>query len=58
VQISEQNHPGAEAEFDLIVECIKAARSIVGMYNLPTNGKTIEDKITGTYSYNFSSSPS
>jgi hypothetical protein len=27
-------------------DTIRAARSIVGLYNLPTNGKTIEDKIT------------
>ena len=27
-------------------DTIRAARSIVGLYNLPTNGKTVEDKIT------------
>jgi valyl-tRNA synthetase len=26
---------------------IKSARSVSGLYNLPTNGKTLEDKITG-----------
>jgi valyl-tRNA synthetase len=50
LQILEHNFPRAEAEFDLIVECIKAARSIVGMYNLSTNSKTIEDKIIGASS--------
>ncbi|KAK6902833.1 valine-tRNA ligase [Kwoniella mangroviensis CBS 8507] len=44
--ISQQEFPEAAAEFDVVVECIKAARSIVGLYNLPTNIKTIEDKIT------------
>ncbi|WVR05099.1 valine-tRNA ligase [Kwoniella sp. DSM 27419] len=44
--ISEQEFPEAAAEFDLVVECIKAARSVIGFYNLPTNGKTVEDKIT------------
>jgi valyl-tRNA synthetase len=50
LQILEHNFPRAEAELDLIVECIKAARSIVGMYNLSTNSKTIEDKIIGASS--------
>ena len=35
------------ADFDLVNEVIAAARSIVGLYNLPTNGKTLEDKTTG-----------
>ena len=47
MQVSQQDFPEAEADFDLVIEVIKAARSVVGMYNLPTNGKTIEDKITG-----------
>lgn len=38
--------PEAAAHFDLTNDTIRAARSIVGLYNLPTNGKTIEDKIT------------
>ena len=46
-QIPEQDFPEAEANFDLVVECIKSARSVSSSYNLPTNGKTIEDKITG-----------
>ncbi|RXK38345.1 valine-tRNA ligase [Tremella mesenterica] len=41
-----QDFPEAAADFDLVVECIKAARSVSGLYNLPTNGKTLEDKIT------------
>ncbi|KAK8869893.1 valine-tRNA ligase [Kwoniella newhampshirensis] len=44
--LAEQEFPEAAAQFDLVVECIKSARSIVGLYNLPTNGKTVEDKIT------------
>ncbi|WVQ78003.1 hypothetical protein IAT38_000084 [Cryptococcus sp. DSM 104549] len=44
--IPEQEFPAAVAEFDTVVESIKAARSIIGLYNLPTNGKTVEDKIT------------
>nr|XP_019013438.1 valine-tRNA ligase [Kwoniella pini CBS 10737]OCF52219.1 valine-tRNA ligase [Kwoniella pini CBS 10737] len=35
--ISQQEFPQAAAEFDTVVDCIKAARSIVGLYNLPTN---------------------
>ncbi|WWD15831.1 valine-tRNA ligase [Kwoniella shandongensis] len=45
-KLAEQEFPEAAAQFDLVVECIKSARSIVGLYNLPTNGKTVEDKIT------------
>ena len=45
-KIPEWDFPQAEAEFDTVFETIKAARSIVGLYNLPTNGKTLEDKIT------------
>lgn len=48
-RIPEQHFPEAEADFDLAMETIKAARSIVGLYNLPTNGKTLEDKITREY---------
>jgi valyl-tRNA synthetase len=45
-QIPEQDFPEASADFDLTNDTIRAARSIVGLYNLPTNGKTVEDKIT------------
>ncbi|WVN85252.1 uncharacterized protein L203_100397 [Cryptococcus depauperatus CBS 7841] len=45
-KISEQDFPKAAADFDLVVECIKSARSVIGLYNLPTNGKTLEDQIT------------
>jgi valyl-tRNA synthetase len=45
-QIPEQDFPEAAANFDLTNDTIRAARSIVGLYNLPTNGKTVEDKIT------------
>jgi len=48
-QLPEQNFPGAEADFDTTFESIKSARSVIGLYNLPTNGKTVEDKITGEY---------
>ncbi|WVQ98646.1 valine-tRNA ligase [Kwoniella sp. CBS 9459] len=44
--IPEQEFAEAANEFDLVVECIKSARSVIGLYNLPTNGKTVEDKIT------------
>lgn len=44
--MSEQDFPQAAADFDLTNDTIRAARSIVGLYNLPTNGKTVEDKIT------------
>jgi hypothetical protein len=30
---------------------IKSARSVSGLYNLPTNGKTLEEKITGACLY-------
>jgi valyl-tRNA synthetase len=46
-QIPEQDFSGAEADFDLAFSCIKSARSISASYSLPTNGKTVEDKITG-----------
>ncbi|KAK4686354.1 valyl-tRNA synthetase, partial [Tremellales sp. Uapishka_1] len=45
-KIPEHNFPEAEADFDLTFECIKAARSLTSTYNLATNGKTLEDKIT------------
>lgn len=45
-EIPEYNFPEAEAEFNLVNDVIKSARTIVGLYNLPTNGKTLEDKIT------------
>lgn len=45
-QSSEYDFPEAAAHFDLTNDTIRAARSIVGLYNLPTNGKTVEDKIT------------
>ncbi|TYJ57165.1 hypothetical protein B9479_002080 [Cryptococcus floricola] len=45
-KIAEQSFPKEAAAFDLVVDCIKSARSIIGLYNLPTNGKTVEDKIT------------
>lgn len=48
---SERDFPQALNDFDLVNEVIKAARSIVGLYNLPTNGKTLEDKITGMSGY-------
>jgi len=48
-RLAEQDFPEAEADFEMVLETIKAARSIVGLYNLPTNGKTIEDKISGTF---------
>lgn len=40
------NFAEAEADFDLVNDCIRSARSVAGLYNLPTNGKTLEDKIT------------
>ena len=46
-QISEQDFPESEADFDLVFDCIKCARSVSSSYNLATNGKTIEEKITG-----------
>jgi valyl-tRNA synthetase len=46
IQVPYFNFPEDEADFDLVNDCIRAARSIVGLYNLPTNGKTLEDKIT------------
>ena len=49
LQISEQDFPEAEADFDLVVDCIKCARSVSSSYNLATNGKTIEEKITGVF---------
>lgn len=45
-EIPEYNFPEAEADFDLVNDVIKHARTVVGLYNLPTNGKTPEDKIT------------
>ncbi|OXG32312.1 valine-tRNA ligase [Cryptococcus neoformans Ze90-1] len=45
-KIPEQEFPTEAASFDLVVDCIKSARSVIGLYNLPTNGKTLEDKIT------------
>lgn len=45
-KIPEQEFPAEVASFDLVVDCIKSARSVIGLYNLPTNGKTPEDKIT------------
>lgn len=42
----EYNFPEEEAYFDLVNDVIKNARTVVGLYNLPTNGKTPEDKIT------------
>lgn len=45
-EVPEYNFPEAEADFDLTNDVIKYARTIVGLYNLPTNGKTPEDKIT------------
>ncbi|GFZ46248.1 Valine--tRNA ligase [Saitozyma sp. JCM 24511] len=38
--------PESLANFDLVMAAIKSARSVSGLYNLPTNGKTLEDKIT------------
>lgn len=46
VQTAQYDFPEAASDFDLTFEAIRAARSVVGLYNLPTNGKTIEDKIT------------
>lgn len=46
-RLPEWEFPEEESDFDLAMEVIKNARSIVGLYNLPTNGKTLEDKITG-----------
>ncbi len=46
-QIPEQDFLQAETDFDLVVDCIKSARSVSSSYNLPTNGKTTKDKITG-----------
>jgi valyl-tRNA synthetase len=46
-QIPEQNFPEDAADFDLVFKCIQSARSVSSSFNLPTNGKTIEDKITG-----------
>lgn len=45
-QIPEREFPQAYADFELTTAVIRSARSIVGLYNLPTNGKTLEDKIT------------
>lgn len=45
-KIPEQEFPTEAASFDLVVDCIKSARSVIGLYNLPANGKTLEDKIT------------
>lgn len=45
-KIPEQDFPEAAADFDLVVNCIKSARSVSSSYNLPTNGKTVEDMIT------------
>ncbi|KAL1411261.1 valine--tRNA ligase [Vanrija albida] len=45
-EVAEYNFPEAETDFDLVNEVIRAARSVTGLYNLPTNGKTLEDKIT------------
>lgn len=45
-QIPEQNFPDAQTDFDLVNNVIRSGRSISGLYNLPTNGKTLEDKIT------------
>ncbi|BEI85358.1 hypothetical protein CcaverHIS002_0507590 [Cutaneotrichosporon cavernicola] len=45
-EIPEYNFPEAEANFNLVNDVIRSARTIVGLYNLPTNGKTLEDKIT------------
>lgn len=45
-ETSDFDFPQAAADFELTNDVIGAARSIVGLYNLPTNGKTPEDKIT------------
>ncbi|RSH77894.1 uncharacterized protein EHS24_002965 [Apiotrichum porosum] len=45
-EIPEYNFPEAEADFNLTNEVTSKARTIIGLYSLPTNGKTLEDKIT------------
>ncbi|ORX39758.1 valine-tRNA ligase [Kockovaella imperatae] len=43
-KIPQQEFPEALRDFDLVFETIKSARSIAAMYNLPTNGKTLDEK--------------
>lgn len=40
------NDPKSERDFELVLECSRAARSIVAFYGLPTKGKTLEEKNT------------
>lgn len=44
LQRSDYHDPQAEKDFDLVFSCIRAARSVMSTYGLPTNGKTPEDK--------------
>jgi valyl-tRNA synthetase len=46
VQSEKQDFPEAYADFELTMSAIRSARSVAGLYNLATNGKTLEDKIT------------
>ncbi|KAH8080852.1 valine-tRNA ligase [Filobasidium floriforme] len=41
---ADYHDPQAEKDFDLVFDCIRAARSIIATFGLPTNGKTPEER--------------